>query len=88
MARFELRTPEIAGGDTDARATVVQWLVALGGCVEEGEPVLEVETDKAIVAIESPVSGVLTETLVSPGDEVAAGQVVGVVETGGDEGAG
>lgn len=39
--------------------TIVAWLVAEGDRVEEGQPILEIETDKATVEMEAPATGYL-----------------------------
>ncbi len=58
-------------------ATLSRWLVALGSSVNSGEPLIELETDKAALEICSPATGVLLETWVNPGDPVKVGAVVG-----------
>lgn len=47
---------------------VVNWLKAEGEAVEAGEPLVQVETDKAIMEIESPATGVLLKVLAQVGD--------------------
>ena len=54
-------------GLTMEDAEVLRWLKAVGDTVTEGEPILELETDKATGEVEAPASGVLAETLVEPG---------------------
>ena len=44
-------------------ATVVAWLKKIGDAVHKGEPLLEIETDKAVTNVESPADGVLVEIL-------------------------
>ncbi len=56
---------------------VLRWLRAEGQEVRQGEPLLEVETDKANVEIEAPASGVLAKVLAPEGTEVPVGQVIG-----------
>src|SRR2546425_6031239 len=55
---------------------IVQWLKAEGEPVKKGEPVVEVETDKATVELEAPADGVLTNVTATEGDEVPVGQVI------------
>lgn len=64
-------------GLTMEDAEVIRWLKAAGDAVTEGEPILELETDKATGEVEAPASGVLAETLVESGQMVEPGQVVG-----------
>ncbi len=66
---FVLHMPDLA--TVDATVTVVAWLKEPGDEVKRGEPLLEVETDKAILPVESPVFGVLCEITAPTGSEVA-----------------
>ena len=56
--------------------TVVRWLKAEGSTVQKGEPFLEIETDKVIIEVEAPGSGILTEVTAHAGDEVPVGRVI------------
>jgi pyruvate dehydrogenase E2 component (dihydrolipoamide acetyltransferase) len=58
---------------------VLQWLKHGGEVVAEGEPLVEVETDKATLEIEAPASGTLAEVSTPEGAEVAVGTVIAVV---------
>ncbi len=55
---------------------VVQWLKAEGEQVTKGQPLVEVETDKATVELESPADGLLTGLAATAGDDVPVGQVI------------
>ena len=57
-------------GDRGCDRQVVGWLKEVGQEVKRGEPLLEVETDKAILPVESPVRGLLDEIIVATGSEV------------------
>jgi pyruvate dehydrogenase E2 component (dihydrolipoamide acetyltransferase) len=62
---------------------VVRWLKAPGDTVRKGEPILEIETDKVTVEIESPASGVLRDVTAQEGDVVPVGQTIAlIVEAG------
>lgn len=67
---------------------VLRWLRSEGEEVRQGEPLLEVETDKANVEIEAPASGVLARILAPQGAEVPVGQVIGWILLPGEEPAG
>lgn len=58
---------------------IVQWLKREGEQVVKGEPLLEVETDKASVEIEAPADGVLARVSVAAGDDVPVGQVIAAI---------
>ena len=60
-------------GHTMETGRVVEWHIAEGGRIEEGELLVSIETDKAVADIESPVSGVLLRIV---------GQVDGVYDVG------
>ncbi len=79
----EVKMPDLS--TTDAEVQIVKWLVDVGQPVRRGDPLLEVETDKATVEVESFVTGVLKEVRAQPGDEVETGQVIAIVETEGAE---
>jgi pyruvate dehydrogenase E2 component (dihydrolipoamide acetyltransferase) len=64
---------------------LVHWFKKAGERIEKGEPLMEVETDKATVEIESPASGILTKITAQEGDEVPVTQVVAVIQDGEDE---
>jgi len=55
---------------------LISWLKKEGESVTKGEPLLEVETDKAVMEIESPGDGVLAGVRVQPGAEVPVGQTI------------
>ncbi len=59
---------------------IVQWLKAEGEQVVKGEPLAEVETDKATVEIDAPVDGVLAHVLASVGEDVPVGQVIALIQ--------
>jgi pyruvate dehydrogenase E2 component (dihydrolipoamide acetyltransferase) len=62
---------------------VVRWLKAPGDSVRKGEPIVEIETDKVTVEIESPSSGVLRDVTAAEGDVVPVGQTIAlIVEAG------
>lgn len=72
MADFRL--PDLGEGLTGAE--VSKWLVAEGEVVSEGDPLLEVVTDKATAEIPSPFSGVVERIHVREGETVAVGTVL------------
>lgn len=58
-------------------AKVSHWLIDSGATVEEGEPILELETDKVTMEVCAPASGRLTEISKYPGDDVEPETVLG-----------
>jgi len=63
---------------------VVKWLVKEGQKVETGEPLLEIETDKVNMEVESTASGVLLKILAQEGDTVPVTQVIGYIGAEGE----
>jgi len=59
--------------------TVVQWLVEEGAELENGDEVVEVESEKINNAVESPASGVLRRQVAQEGDEIPVGGLLGVI---------
>jgi pyruvate dehydrogenase E2 component (dihydrolipoamide acetyltransferase) len=59
--------------------TLLQWLKSPGDSVTKGEPLMEVETDKATVEVEAPGSGTLSNVTAKPGDVIPVGQVIAVI---------
>ncbi len=78
MSRVELTIPAYGMADTDS--VVLRWLREPGEQVEEGEPVVDIETAKAEVSLESPARGVLGPHLVEVDAEVATGTVLTWIE--------
>ena len=73
MARA-FKLPDLGEGIHEGE--VIAVLVSVGDEVKEGDPILEVETDKASVEIPSPYTGKVEEILVKPGDIVKVGHVL------------
>ncbi|HEV8344501.1 MAG TPA: dihydrolipoamide acetyltransferase family protein [Candidatus Binatia bacterium] len=71
-------------GVAQEKGTLVNWLKAEGDSVVKGEPLMEVETDKARVEIEAPASGILAHMSAAPGDEVPVGQRIALILTPGE----
>ena len=55
---------------------LISWLKKEGDSVAVGDPLLEIETDKAVMEIESPGDGILAGVKAAPGDEVPVGQTI------------
>jgi pyruvate dehydrogenase E2 component (dihydrolipoamide acetyltransferase) len=58
---------------------IIEWLKAEGDEVAQGEPLVVIETDKAVVDLEAPASGTLTQVSAFAGDEVPVAQVIAVI---------
>jgi len=67
---------------------VLAWLKAPGESVRKGEPLVEIETDKATVEVEAPASGVLGDVTARPGDVVPVGRTIALIFAPGEARAG
>jgi pyruvate/2-oxoglutarate dehydrogenase complex dihydrolipoamide acyltransferase (E2) component len=63
------------GMDT-TEVEILKWIVKVGDNVKKGDPVAEIEFEKATTEIESEVSGVIEEILFKEGDIVDVGSVI------------
>ncbi len=68
-----------AMGATQETGRLVRWLKQEGEPVVEGEALMEVETDKSVVEVEAPASGVLARVAASPGDDVPVGRTIALI---------
>ncbi|MBO0807034.1 MAG: hypothetical protein J2P32_01885 [Actinobacteria bacterium] len=66
-------------GETVAEGTVNTWHKAVGDQVSEGEPLLEIGTDKVDTDIPAPASGTLAEIRVPVDETVPVGTVLAVI---------
>ena len=62
-------------------ATLTKWLVAIGQEVQEGDPIIELETDKVSMEICAPKAGIISDIIFNEGDEIAVDTVLGHVDT-------
>ena len=65
--------------------TITKWLVKEGGTVKEGEPLFEIETDKVVIVIDSPVSGSLLYIAAPEGATVPITELIAVVGKPGED---
>jgi pyruvate/2-oxoglutarate dehydrogenase complex dihydrolipoamide acyltransferase (E2) component len=79
---YELTLPDIGEGLTEAE--IVRWLVPVGETVAANQPIVEVETDKAVVEIPSPQGGVLLHVGGAEGDVIAVGDLLAVIGAAGE----
>ena len=66
-------------GDTVAEGTVNEWLHRVGDQVTEGQPLLEIGTDKVDTEVPAPVSGTLSQILVDVDETVPVGTPLAVI---------
>lgn len=85
MATREFRLPDLGEGLTEAE--IVNWLVAEGDDVALNQPLVEVETEKALVEIPSPFAGKIVTLHGQVGDEIKVGAALVTIETSAEEAA-
>jgi pyruvate dehydrogenase E2 component (dihydrolipoamide acetyltransferase) len=76
----EFKLPEL--GENIHQGDLVRLMVSPGATIAEGQPVMELETDKAVVEVPSSVSGVISDVRVKVGEKISVGQVIFTVDNG------
>jgi pyruvate/2-oxoglutarate dehydrogenase complex dihydrolipoamide acyltransferase (E2) component len=76
----DVKMPKL--GATMEAAVVTKWLKSPGESVDEGEALVEIETEKIENVVAAPSSGTLAEILVGEDEEVPVGTVLGRIEEG------
>src|SRR5207248_10605451 len=74
--------------DSMEEGTILKWIVEEGGEVKRGEPLCEIETDKANMTYEADTDGTLIEIVVPEGETVALGEVIARIGEPGEQVAG
>lgn len=83
---IEVRVPQLPESVADAR--IVSWHKQPGDAVARDENLVDLETDKVVLEVPSPMAGVLKEIRLKDGTTVTSGQVLAVIEEGAVAGAG
>ena len=79
MSIVEVKVPQLS--ESVAEATMLQWKKSVGEAVEMDEILIEIETDKVVLEVPAPASGVLVEHVAADGATVTAEQVIGRIDT-------
>lgn len=74
----EMRLPQFGMGMSEAQ--IIQWLKNEGDPVSEGEPLVEIESEKSTVEVPAPVSGTLLQILTPAGETVPVYDVMALIE--------
>ena len=82
MSKYEFTFPDV--GEGLDKGVVLAWRAAQGERVKADQIIAEVETDKAIVEIPSPVSGIVVRLGVAAGQSISVGEVLAVFDTSGN----
>ncbi len=81
---FEVRLPQLA--DDVEESLMVLWFVSEGDFVEKGDPLVEVQTEKAVSEITAESSGTIQEIAVKRGDSAKVGDVLAKIDPNGTAG--
>ncbi len=77
---IELRVPQLPESVSDA--TILNWHKQPGDAVNQDESLVDLETDKVVLEVPAPQTGVLKEILFNDGDTVQAEDILGIIEAG------
>src|SRR6185503_20172074 len=80
-ATVQLVMPEM--GESVTEGTVLEWHVAEGDSVEEGQTMVEVSTDKVDAEVPAPTSGTVTKLLVEPDETIEVGKPLAEIDANG-----
>ncbi|MFD1031119.1 dihydrolipoamide acetyltransferase family protein [Metaplanococcus flavidus] len=81
---YEFRLPDIGEGIHEGE--IVKWFVKAGDTIEEDDVLVEIQNDKAVVEIPSPVSGTIKEVLVEEGTVAVVGDVLVRIDSPDEDG--
>ena len=76
QTEYRIVLPDLMGS---TEATIIRWLMSEGDPVTRGDPLVEVETDKATIDMEAPESGLLGSILVGDGSTIETGATIAVL---------
>jgi pyruvate/2-oxoglutarate dehydrogenase complex dihydrolipoamide acyltransferase (E2) component len=74
LEMHELTVPKMGMDTTEVE--ILKWMIKVGDNIKKGDPVAEIEFEKATTEVESEVSGVVEEILYKEGDIVNVGSVI------------
>ena len=80
---FKFKLPDV--GEGMAEGEIVKWLVAEGDTVEEEDSIVEIQNDKSVEEIATPVSGTIKKIMVEEGTVATVGQVIVEIDAPGHE---
>lgn len=79
MAIIEVKVPQLS--ESVAEATLLTWHKKIGEAVTRDENLVDVETDKVVLELPAPDSGVITQIIKGDGSTVVAGEVIAILDT-------
>src|SRR4249920_2260536 len=79
MALIEVKVPQLS--ESVAEATLLQWKKKPGEAVEMDEILIEIETDKVVLEVPAPASGVLAQLVKNDGESCVSDEVIAKIDT-------
>jgi 2-oxoglutarate dehydrogenase E2 component (dihydrolipoamide succinyltransferase) len=79
MAQIEVKVPQLS--ESVAEATLLSWHKKVGESVTRDENMIDIETDKVVLELPAPESGVIAQIIAADGATVVAGQVIAIIDT-------
>jgi 2-oxoglutarate dehydrogenase E2 component (dihydrolipoamide succinyltransferase) len=79
MAIHDVKVPQLS--ESVAEATLLQWKKKPGEAVTQDETLIEIETDKVVLEVPAPATGVMTEVLKDDGGSVVSNEVIARIDT-------
>jgi pyruvate dehydrogenase E2 component (dihydrolipoamide acetyltransferase) len=76
---IKMKMPDLATNE-GAEITILKWLVAPGAALKRGQPLLEVETDKAVQEVECIANGTLRDIQAPAGSKVPVGAIIATID--------
>ncbi|MFN5881117.1 MAG: biotin/lipoyl-containing protein, partial [Burkholderiales bacterium] len=79
MALIEVKVPQLS--ESVAEATLLQWHKKPGDAIERDQNLIDIETDKVVLELPAPDTGVIARVLKGDGETVVAGEVIAIIDT-------
>ncbi len=79
MAQIEVKVPQLS--ESVAEATLLSWHKKVGESVTRDENMIDIETDKVVLELPAPDSGVIVQIIAADGATVVAGEVIAIIDT-------
>ncbi len=79
MSIIEVKVPQLS--ESVSEATLLTWHKKVGDAVQEGENLIDVETDKVVLELPAIKSGVLSKIIKADGDKVGSGEIIAEIDT-------
>ncbi|MBS1169857.1 MAG: dihydrolipoamide succinyltransferase [Burkholderiaceae bacterium] len=79
MAVLEVKVPQLS--ESVAEATLIQWRKQIGESIKQDDNLVDIETDKVVLELPAPGSGVLVQIIKGNGESVVAGETIALIDS-------